>query len=65
MFKKESLENKVIGPLTEYPIGYFYKFMGEYMVNPDAYEIVYTIFGINLSKIEIVNWTFACLFLFY
>ncbi|WP_313163406.1 hypothetical protein [Sedimentibacter sp.] len=55
LFEKESLENKVIGPFSEYPIGHFYKFTGEYMVNPDAYEISFSIFGIKLSKIELVG----------
>ncbi|WP_287824486.1 hypothetical protein [Clostridium sp.] len=55
LLKKESLESKILEPFSEYSIGYFYKLTGEYMVNPDEYEITYSVLGIKFSKIEIFN----------
>lgn len=55
LFKKESLEDKLLRPFSEYSIGCFYKFTGEYMVNPDIYEITYSIFGLKFKKIEGIN----------
>lgn len=51
LLKKEILEDKVLGPFSEYSIGCFYKFTGVYMVNPDVYEIRYSVLGIEFSKI--------------
>ena len=49
----ESLEEKVISPLKEYEIGIFYKLNGDYVVNPDAYEIKFSVLGIDFRKIII------------
>lgn len=56
LFKKESLEDKLLRPFSEYSIGCFYKFTGEYIVNPDIYEITYSIFGLKFKKIEGINY---------
>lgn len=51
MLKYETLENKTMAPLTSFDIGMFNKFTGEYMVNPSAVEIVYSIFGVKFKKV--------------
>lgn len=53
MSKYQALENKIIPPLTEFEIGMFNKFTGEYMVNPSAIEITYSIYGIKFKKVVI------------
>ncbi len=47
----ENLEKKVISPLKEHEIGIFFKFNGNYVVNPDVYEIKYSVLGINFKKV--------------
>lgn len=39
LIKYKYLDNKIIPPLTDYEIGFFYKFTGDYFVNPSAFEI--------------------------
>jgi len=52
----EKLENKIIMPFTECGIGYFFKFTGEYVVNPSALKIEYSIMGVDFSKVIINDY---------
>lgn len=47
----EDLEGKIILPFKEYEIGVFHKFHGDYVVNPDAYEVAYTVLGLYFKKV--------------
>ena len=49
----EDIENIVILPFKEYDIGVFHKFNGDYVVNADAYELKYSVLGINFKKVII------------
>ena len=55
LYDYESLENKIIQPFTEYEIGLFYEFTGEYAVNPTVIELTYSIFGKDFVINELVN----------
>lgn len=52
--KYENLYNKIIPPLSNYNLGIFYEFTGEYTVDPSAFEVEYSVFGIKFKEI-IVN----------
>lgn len=49
----ENLEKKVIPPFKEYNIGVFHRFLGDYVVNPDAYELKYSVLGLNFERVII------------
>lgn len=47
----ECLDEKIILPFEEYSLGVFFKFDGDYVVNPDAYEVTYSVLGINFKSV--------------
>lgn len=49
--KYSLLENKIIPPLADFEIGMLHKFTGEYMVNPSAIEVTYSIIGLEFKKV--------------
>lgn len=51
----EDLDKKIFLPFKEYEIGIFYKFQGNYVVNPDAFELKYSVLGLNFKKVFIIN----------
>lgn len=51
--KLENIDDKIVDPLTESNVGYFYKFTGEYMVNPEVFEVTYSVFGIKFKQIKV------------
>lgn len=53
--KLENFENKTILQNKKYDVGIFYEFTGEYAVNTSAYILDFTIFGINFSKVCLVE----------
>lgn len=50
----KNIENKLVLPFKEYEIGIFFEFSGDYVVNPEAYEISFSVLGINLKKVIII-----------
>ena len=51
--KYEHLEGKIILPFTSYNLGVFFKFTNSKVVNPSAFVLTYSIFGIEFKNIII------------
>jgi hypothetical protein len=51
--KYDELEGKIILPFTSYNLGGFFKFTDRKIVNPSAFVLTYSIFGIEVENIII------------